>query len=230
LCIVGGEHERPIRSLACFVLPKAKGKAVVLVGRTDGMLEVWEVCEENLTKHHASKVHKNGINCVCLAPFGRLESAPTNAISAAGGCLVVASGGDDQAVAAALLNLDSLRWASAIHVLDNAAASAVRGLWTDGLQVWAADLNQRLRVWEVEFSGANEKCAGAGERISLWLERGQRRARLGGQAGFLLKEDFMVKIAEPHCLAVDGESGTVAVVGGGGLQLFPANFSKRASF
>jgi hypothetical protein len=199
--------ERPVR---CMSGVRVGDSVLAVLGRTDGSIQVWQLAaaaSKSATEPHlifGCQVHRNGVNAVRVAK------------SQDGKTITLASGGDDQALGLIRLCVSTAQ-PEFCHVVENAAASAIRGIFTDGSTVWAADLNQRLRTWKLA-----DACSGADANASaiqrLWLPK-DTNSITSGINTTILSDEVMTEVAEGHGLDVDISSKQVAVVGCG-LQVF----------
>jgi len=188
-------HTRPVLSLAVAAVPLATvgsassgtsgGGSVAVIGcsgATDGAIAVWDLTALSVA-HAASTVapppapmelrpvaliprsHQSGVNSIGVAP------AP----GGFPGRLLVASGGDDQALRVTLLSVTLGPLAAgtmagaeiAVSVaqtlsVDFAHSSAIKGVWMAGGVIATTSHDQRLRVWAATL----EDCAGGGEHGS----------------------------------------------------------------
>jgi len=190
---------KPVRAIALYT----EDIHLIVAGRTNGQVEIWELNEEKdwspqlLVEFQG---HSMGANAVSVA-----EEKSNSRI------LVVVSGGDDQAISCSRFCLDSKSFLGPHIRLENACASAIRGISTDGVQIWACGLNQHLRVWEmIQFR--NEDANQVTVNVTL--------SKQGESTYFKLLQDIPVDIADVSCLhrcPTPGRPTTslVAIVGAG---------------
>jgi hypothetical protein len=225
----GDDDASPVRSLDCW---RAQGRLLLVTGRNNGMVELWQVADDRPVLCAALRLHGSGVNCISIG-------------AGATGPLLVASGGDDQALGIVQLDRDTWTPLRAV-VLGNAAASAQRGVATDGARIWACGLDQRLRVWQVDFFGGGNdtkttsnicpcssaascsrscscscscSCSAPLPVERLWLQAGLDTTR-SAESGLSLRleHDQVVDVADMHALHVRARDASVAL-SGLGLQV-----------
>ncbi|GMH35527.1 hypothetical protein BSKO_03395 [Bryopsis sp. KO-2023] len=115
------------------------------------------------------KVHQSGVNCMSVA----MTEVGDNGLS----LVTLVSGGDDQLLSCVRMSVkDSFRdsekvtidlgpfsrrdahqflkselWNASVVRIANAHASALRGIWTNGENIFSVGLDQKLRGWELEL-------------------------------------------------------------------------------
>jgi len=200
------ENDAPVR---CLVGHEENERFWIVAGRTNGTMEIYhglrQDVENTWRKICRLEVHQMGVNCVCTSRLGN-GSAPR---------LLVASGGDDQAIALFMIDLNSASVCSSIHVVTDADASAVRGIKTEGDVIWSAGLNQRLQVWKVnpeKFSMENGNIT-TPKRIEFSI----RNNKSEDDAPLSLVEgtETLVDVPAVNALSVRSRDATTAIVGTG---------------
>lgn len=174
------DMEQRIMSLTCVSTGEDGGSLLVIIGGSDGMIQVLSMSHSSATwvfkyelQHHSGPVMSLAHNGRTLASGGtdgsialwnlrdiregssnatkpvcelqHVHQSGVNAIAMAGDVLV--SGGDDQSLCVILLEGCTVK-SMCSHAC--AHASAVRGVWTDGIDlVLSVGLDQRLRRWRL---------------------------------------------------------------------------------
>jgi len=113
----------------------------VCCGSTDGKISAWKIgAEDNSVLLPPTrlvqelKVHLMGVN--------------TLSVSREQDNVLIASGGDDQAIG--LVTLDSTYKLLSHRLFPQSCASSIRGVWVGNGIVYSAGINQRLRVWDMK--------------------------------------------------------------------------------
>ena len=175
----------------CMATAPCGHTVLVVTGGSDGRVVVWDGGGVA-----AAATADSPSPPAPLAALAGLHQSGVLALAAAtlpaGGGALVASGGDDQALA--LVWLDARGAPAARAVLPAAHASAVRGVWTDGRELVSVGLDGELVGWRVGARGAPP--------VRAWARRAQ--------------------VPAPTCLAgaVDEKGGRLLVVGGRGSQVW----------
>jgi hypothetical protein len=175
-----------------------------------------------------------GAGCIAPQPEGGLIGVPAGAAaawdsSAASGAAGALHAEAQQREAAHIVIGEPWR-------LQNAHASAVRGVWTDGDAAFSTGLDQRVRRWRIVAEHADNGGGGnssgsrtfsyasgsrAGDSAASPQVAAESRGRAAGGLQLVEQAAEVVQVLEPSCLAVaPGSGGTFLVaVAGRGLQI-----------
>ncbi|DBA03265.1 TPA: hypothetical protein N0F65_011624 [Lagenidium giganteum] len=139
--------------------------ALLAVGSTDGMINVWNLDTiistireaitastrpelgdllELLAPAHSYLAHDMGANCLCVT------------LDAASNSFSIVSGGDDQSILFRQLSLSTMEVLHETRVV-NASGSAIKTIESDGRAVFSAGYDQRVSMWDMVGSNAQRQ-------------------------------------------------------------------------
>ena len=219
--VAGMPERRPILSIDLVSIgwPSRNNSKVLdfvmVAGDTSGRIGIWGVtlAQCNVggvpstttatpTLIHVLKAHQCGANAISAVIVDRGNSRRD---------LVIASGGDDQALCVFKCSLsESFEMTrSTLTLIPNASSSALKSVayFPDQALLYAVGYDQRLAAWSVRFNSSNPDESASLNRVSLNMSS---------------VADVSALCAIPN---VSGTSATVAVVGTG-IELFKVELSE----